>query len=162
MKSQNNNCENIGDKIKKIRAKKGLTQDALARKAELPYTTLTKIESGVLLEIKNEFPYLIEKSFSIKKNQKFEDIKNNNKDKNLFLYENNFKIFKIIQKHFRENEKLIDLNLKDTFLNLEITIPKENIEFIVNKTRASFDTTEYLRSLYSNIDKTFEINFNDI
>ncbi len=49
MKSQNNNCENIGDKIKKIRAKKGLTQDALARKAELPYTTLTKIESGVIV-----------------------------------------------------------------------------------------------------------------
>lgn len=49
MKSQNNNCENIGDKIKKIRAKKGLTQDALARKAELPYTTLTKIESDVII-----------------------------------------------------------------------------------------------------------------
>jgi transcriptional regulator with XRE-family HTH domain len=49
MKSQNNNCKNIGDKIKKIRAKKGLTQDALARKAELPYTTLTKIESGVII-----------------------------------------------------------------------------------------------------------------
>ena len=39
---------NIGDKIKKIRAKRGLTQDALARKAELPYTTLTKIESNVI------------------------------------------------------------------------------------------------------------------
>lgn len=124
----------------------------------------TEIKSGLinLLEIKNEFPYLVEKSFSIKKNQKFEDIKNNNKDKNLFLYEDYFEIFKIIQKHFKENEKLTDLNLKDTFLNLEITIPKENIEFLVNKTRASFDTTQYLRSLYSNIDKTFEINFNEI
>ena len=30
-----------------------------------------------------------------------------NKDKNLFLYEDYFEIFKIIQKHFRENEKLI-------------------------------------------------------
>ena len=48
MKSQNNNRANIGDKIKKIRAKRGLTQDALARKAELPYTTLTKIESSVI------------------------------------------------------------------------------------------------------------------
>ena len=48
MKSQNNNCSNIGDKIKKIRTKKGLTQDALARKAEIPYTTLTKIESNVI------------------------------------------------------------------------------------------------------------------
>lgn len=49
MKSQNNNCANIGDKTKRIRAKKGLTQDALARKAELPYTTLTKIESSVII-----------------------------------------------------------------------------------------------------------------
>jgi len=47
-KSQNNNQANIGDKIKQIRNKKGLTQDALARKAELPYTTLTKIESNVI------------------------------------------------------------------------------------------------------------------
>lgn len=48
MKSQNNNQENIGDKIKRIRNKKSLTQDELARKAELPYTTLTKIESNVI------------------------------------------------------------------------------------------------------------------
>jgi len=48
MKSQNNNNLNIGDKIKKIRNKKGLTQDALAKKAEIPYTTLTKIESNVI------------------------------------------------------------------------------------------------------------------
>lgn len=44
MKSQNN----IGDKIKIIRAKNGLTQDALARKSDLPYTTLTKIETNVI------------------------------------------------------------------------------------------------------------------
>ncbi|HNV97598.1 MAG TPA: helix-turn-helix transcriptional regulator [Candidatus Paceibacterota bacterium] len=48
MKSQNNNQSNIGDKIKQLRHKKGLTQDELARKAELPYTTLTKIESNVI------------------------------------------------------------------------------------------------------------------
>ncbi len=48
MKNQNNNQLNIGDKIKQIRNKKGLTQDALAQKAELPYTTLTKIESNVI------------------------------------------------------------------------------------------------------------------
>jgi len=49
MKSQNRNKEeNIGDKIKRIRNKKGLTQDALARKANIPYTTLTKIESNVI------------------------------------------------------------------------------------------------------------------
>lgn len=38
----------IGDKIKTIRTKQGLTQDALARKCDIPYTTLTKIESNVI------------------------------------------------------------------------------------------------------------------
>ena len=33
----------IGDNIKKFRKKKGLTQDELARKADIPYTTLTKL-----------------------------------------------------------------------------------------------------------------------
>lgn len=47
MKSQNNN-ETIGNKIKQLRSKQGLTQDELARKSDLPYTTLTKIESNVI------------------------------------------------------------------------------------------------------------------
>ena len=47
MKSQNNN-KTIGDKIKLLRNKQGLTQDELARKSDLPYTTLTKIESNVI------------------------------------------------------------------------------------------------------------------
>ena len=47
MSSQNNN-ETIGDKIKQLRNKQGLTQDELARKSDLPYTTLTKIESNVI------------------------------------------------------------------------------------------------------------------
>jgi len=47
MKSQNNN-ETIGNKIKQLRNKQGLTQDELARKADLPYTTLTKIETNVI------------------------------------------------------------------------------------------------------------------
>ena len=38
----------IGDKIKVFRAKQRLTQDALARKCDIPYTTLTKIESNVI------------------------------------------------------------------------------------------------------------------
>lgn len=38
----------VGDKVKKHRLKIGLTQDALAKKADLPYTTLTKIESNVV------------------------------------------------------------------------------------------------------------------
>jgi DNA-binding XRE family transcriptional regulator len=47
MKSQNHN-ETIGDKIKQFRNKQGLTQDELARKSDLPYTTLTKIETNVI------------------------------------------------------------------------------------------------------------------
>lgn len=47
MKSQNNN-ETIGDKIKLLRNKQGLTQDEFARKSDLPYTTLTKIETNVI------------------------------------------------------------------------------------------------------------------
>lgn len=38
----------IGDNIKKLRKKKGLSQDNLARAAGIPYTTLIKIESSVV------------------------------------------------------------------------------------------------------------------
>ena len=47
MKNQNNN-KTIGDKIKLLRNKQRLTQDELARKSDLPYTTLTKIETNVI------------------------------------------------------------------------------------------------------------------
>lgn len=47
-KKSKSKTETIGNKIKKIRLKQGLTQDKLARKAEIPYTTLTKIESNVI------------------------------------------------------------------------------------------------------------------
>lgn len=36
----------IGDNIKKLRAKLNLTQDDLARKSGVKYTTLSKVESG--------------------------------------------------------------------------------------------------------------------
>jgi len=38
----------LGQKIKKIRTKLGLSQDNFARKADIPYTTLTKVETGVI------------------------------------------------------------------------------------------------------------------
>jgi DNA-binding XRE family transcriptional regulator len=47
MKSKNNN-ETIENKIKRFSNKQGLTQDELVRKSDLPYTTLTKIESNVI------------------------------------------------------------------------------------------------------------------
>ncbi len=36
------NGKEIGDRIKRIRIKQGLTQDALAKKAEIPYTESSK------------------------------------------------------------------------------------------------------------------------
>lgn len=38
----------LGKKIKALRLKTGLSQDEFARKANLAYTTLTKIETGVI------------------------------------------------------------------------------------------------------------------
>lgn len=38
----------ISENIKKLRAKLGLTQDDLAKKADVKYTTLMKVESGVV------------------------------------------------------------------------------------------------------------------
>ena len=38
----------IGDNVKKFRKKRELTQDRLARKADIPYTILTKLESNVV------------------------------------------------------------------------------------------------------------------
>jgi transcriptional regulator with XRE-family HTH domain len=48
MESRNKNNKTIGDKVRQIRTKQGLTQDQLARKCDIPYTTLTKIESNVI------------------------------------------------------------------------------------------------------------------
>ena len=45
---EENKRKTIGDKIKAWRKKKDLTQDALAKKADIPYTTLAKIESDVI------------------------------------------------------------------------------------------------------------------
>lgn len=38
----------LGQKLKKLRNKLGFSQDDFARKADVPYTTLTKIETGVI------------------------------------------------------------------------------------------------------------------
>ena len=38
----------VSERIKYCRKEKGLTQDALAKKADIPYTTLAKIESKVV------------------------------------------------------------------------------------------------------------------
>ena len=38
----------ISENIRKLRAKLGLTQDDLAKKADIKYTTLMKVESGTV------------------------------------------------------------------------------------------------------------------
>jgi transcriptional regulator with XRE-family HTH domain len=38
----------ISENIKKLRTKLGLTQDDLAKKADIKYTTLMKVESGAV------------------------------------------------------------------------------------------------------------------
>lgn len=38
----------LGQNIKKMRKKRKLTQDKLARLADIPYTTLTKVETEVI------------------------------------------------------------------------------------------------------------------
>ena len=38
----------LGKKIQKLRKEIRLSQDEFARKADIPYTTLTKIETGVI------------------------------------------------------------------------------------------------------------------
>ncbi|NLA08411.1 MAG: helix-turn-helix transcriptional regulator [Parcubacteria group bacterium] len=39
---------NQNKKIKKLRTKLGLSRNDFARKADVPYTTLTKVETGVI------------------------------------------------------------------------------------------------------------------
>ena len=43
-----NQVKTIGKKIKAWRKKQDLTQDALAKKTDMPYTTIAKIESDVI------------------------------------------------------------------------------------------------------------------
>ncbi len=45
---ENNQENKLGKKIKALRLKLELSQDEFARKADIPYTTLTKIETGVI------------------------------------------------------------------------------------------------------------------
>jgi len=45
---ENNQENKLGKRIKTLRLKLQLSQDEFARKADIPYTTLTKIETGVI------------------------------------------------------------------------------------------------------------------
>lgn len=45
---ENKQENKLGQKIRSLRVKLDLSQDGFARKADVPYTTLTKIETGVI------------------------------------------------------------------------------------------------------------------
>jgi len=45
---ENNQENKLGKRIRSLRTKLELSQDEFARKADIPYTTLTKIETGVI------------------------------------------------------------------------------------------------------------------
>jgi transcriptional regulator with XRE-family HTH domain len=45
---ENSQGNKLGKKIKSLRLDLELSQDEFARKADVPYTTLTKIETGVI------------------------------------------------------------------------------------------------------------------
>jgi len=62
----NSQVENlIGKKIKELRLKNNLTQEKLAIKAGIPYTSLTKIESGVIKKPAVQTMAKIAKTFNI-------------------------------------------------------------------------------------------------
>ena len=66
MESNKNNKEKtIGDKVRKLRKKQRLTQDQLARKCDVPYTTLTKIESNVITKPTIQTVEKIAKGFGV-------------------------------------------------------------------------------------------------
>ena len=45
---ENNQENKLGKRIKVLHLKLQISQDEFARKADIPYTTLTKIETGVI------------------------------------------------------------------------------------------------------------------
>ena len=55
----------IGQKIKKKRQDLGLTQDELARKAMIPYTTLVKIEADIVTDPRTKTLQKIAKALNI-------------------------------------------------------------------------------------------------
>ena len=55
----------ISKNIKRVRAKQGLTQDDLAKKANIKYSTLTKIEGGVVTKPRVKTIQKIAKSLGV-------------------------------------------------------------------------------------------------
>ncbi len=64
-KKKKSTIKTFGDKVKARRKKVGITQDAFARKADIPYTTLTKIESNVIMKPSIQTVEKIAKGFGV-------------------------------------------------------------------------------------------------
>ena len=64
-KNKKKSTRTVGDKVKARRQKVGMTQDAFARKADIPYTTLTKIESNVITKPTIQTVEKIAKGFGV-------------------------------------------------------------------------------------------------
>ncbi len=62
---ENNQDNKLGKKIKKLGTGFGLSQDELAHKADVPYTTLTKIRTRVIKKPSMYFVAKIEKALNI-------------------------------------------------------------------------------------------------
>lgn len=55
----------LGENIRKFRQKRKLTQDKLARLADIPYTTITKIETSVIKQPSVQAVAKIEKALGV-------------------------------------------------------------------------------------------------
>lgn len=115
----------------------------------------TEIKSGLvnLLSISNKFPYLIYKQFSIKKKESIEDVieKNSSNENYLYYYEECLNIIKLLENHFEQFKLTKDLNLKDSYLNIDIAIPTNDFLFLIKNNRIlceHFELKDYLEENY--------------
>lgn len=115
----------------------------------------TEVKSGLvnLLLISNKFPYLIYKQFSIKKKESIEDViaKNISNENYLYYYEECLNVIKLLENHFEQFKLTKDLNLKDSYLNIDITIPTNDFLFLIKNHRIlceHFELKDYLEENY--------------
>ena len=112
----------------------------------------TEIKSGLvnLLSISNKFPYLIYKQFSIKKKESIEDViaKNSSNENYLYYYEECLNVIKLLENHFEQFKLTKDLNLKDSYLNINIIIPSYDFLSIIKNHRIlceHFELNDYIK-----------------
>lgn len=65
MRGQSTPEESVGRVIQEHRRAQGLTQEQLARRADVPYTTLTKVESGAIKNPSVQFVWKVSRALEI-------------------------------------------------------------------------------------------------